>query len=155
LRNDAAGVRNVRKSVFWLVASILFLLPGVSACAKPARIQANPGQEFTLYVGQTATVAGENLEIRFAEVISDSRCPQGVTCIWAGEASCLTYVTITNLGTPPYKLVLVQPGSSDPATQDFDGHRISFRLEPYPVAGKTTPKSEQRLVMTVTKSVTK
>jgi len=142
----------MRKYAFWLLASILLLSIVASACARPARIQANAGQEFTLYMGQTATINGEDLEIRFAEVISDSRCPQGVECFWAGEASCLTYVTRTNTSSAPYKLVLVQPGSSDSATQDFDGHRIAFRLEPYPVAGKTTPNSERRLVMTVTKS---
>jgi hypothetical protein len=131
---------------------MLLLLMVHSACARPTWIQANAGQEFTLDMGQTATINGEDLEIRFAEVISDSRCAQGVECFWAGEASCLTYVTRTNTSSAPYELVLVQPGSSDSATQDFDGHKIAFRLEPYPVAGKTTPKSEYRLVMTVTKS---
>lgn len=142
----------MRKHAFLLLSGILFLSVVVSSCAKPARIQANTGQEFALYLGQTVIVTGENLEIRFAEVISDSRCAQGVECFWAGEASCLTYVTRTNTSSAPYKLVLVQPGSSDSATQDFDGHKIAFRLEPYPVAGKTTPRSEYRLVMTVTKS---
>jgi hypothetical protein len=37
------------------------------------------GQEFTLSIGQNAAITGENLTIKFAEVISDSRCPQGVT----------------------------------------------------------------------------
>lgn len=37
---------------------------------------------------------GEALEfdgkaIRFKEIISDSRCPTGVTCVWAGEAKVL------------------------------------------------------------------
>ncbi|MCF4100764.1 hypothetical protein L1I30_03695 [Gillisia sp. M10.2A] len=32
----------------------------------------------------------------FKEVISDSRCPQNVTCIWAGEAKIL--IEITNCG---------------------------------------------------------
>ena len=68
-----------------------------------------------------------------------------------GEASCLTYVTRTDTSSAPYKLVLVQSGGVDSAEQTFDGHVVKFRLEPYPVAGKTTPKSERRLVMTVTR----
>jgi hypothetical protein len=40
---------------------------------------------------------GEQLEfgdksIRFKEVISDSRCPKGVTCVWAGEAKVLIQI---------------------------------------------------------------
>jgi hypothetical protein len=37
------------------------------------------GQEFTLNIGQSVNVSSENLTIQFAQVISDSRCPQGVT----------------------------------------------------------------------------
>lgn len=141
----------MRKYAFLILAAILLTAMVTSACARRARIQASLGQEFTLYLGQTAMITGENLEIRFAEVISDSRCPQGVQCVWAGEASCLTYVTQTQASSPPYKLVLVQSGGADSAEQTFDRHVVKFRLEPYPVAGKATPSSERRLVMTVTR----
>jgi len=141
----------MRKYAILILATILLTAMVGSACARRARIEASPGQEFTLYLDQTATIDGEHMEIRFAEVISDSRCPQSVQCIWAGEASCLTYITRTDTSSAPYKLVLLQSGGVDSAEQSFDGHVVKFRLEPYPVAGKTTPKSERRLVMTVTR----
>ncbi len=31
----------------------------------------------------------ENVEVKLVEVVSDSRCPKGVTCVWAGEATVL------------------------------------------------------------------
>jgi len=31
-------------------------------------------------------------QIVFKEVVSDSRCPEGLTCIWAGEASAIVSV---------------------------------------------------------------
>ena len=31
----------------------------------------------------------ENRTIKFKKIISDSRCPRGVTCIWAGEVKVL------------------------------------------------------------------
>jgi hypothetical protein len=31
-------------------------------------------------------------QIVFKELVSDSRCPEGVTCIWAGEASVIVSV---------------------------------------------------------------
>jgi len=142
----------MRKLAFLSLAAIFIGVLVLTGCGKPARIEASLGQEFNLYLGQTVTITGENLEIRFAEVISDSRCPQGVQCIWAGEASCLTYVTRTNPKTTPYKLVLVQSGGSDQADQTFDGHTMRFNLQPYPVAGTTTPNSEKHLVMTVRRS---
>ena len=41
---------------------------------------------FPLQVGATAKVAGTNLRLTFAGVEQDSRCPEDVTCIVAGEA---------------------------------------------------------------------
>ena len=54
---------------------------------KPVRVRL--GQEFTLRVGQQAAVEGEGLRVRFASVVNDSRCPTGVTCVWAGNAEVL------------------------------------------------------------------
>jgi hypothetical protein len=31
----------------------------------------------------------ENIKVKFVEVLQDSRCPKGVTCIWAGEVIVL------------------------------------------------------------------
>lgn len=47
------------------------------------------GQEFKLRVGQRAEVEGERLRVRVASVANDSRCPEGVTCVWAGNAEVL------------------------------------------------------------------
>lgn len=33
-----------------------------------------------------------NKTLKFKEVISDSRCPEGVTCVWAGEVKILAEV---------------------------------------------------------------
>ncbi|HEU4390447.1 MAG TPA: hypothetical protein VFV34_21765 [Blastocatellia bacterium] len=42
--------------------------------------------EFTLKSGEEAIVDGTVIRIRFASVVSDSRCPENVTCVWAGNA---------------------------------------------------------------------
>ena len=39
--------------------------------------EVNLDQEFSLSPGQSAMIADENLVIKFAEVISDGRCPRG------------------------------------------------------------------------------
>lgn len=43
------------------------------------------GSPFQLAYGET--VSFKQLHIRFSKVLSDSRCPNGVQCIWAGEVS--------------------------------------------------------------------
>lgn len=40
-----------------------------------------------VYLGKSIVV--ENYEIEFIEVLQDSRCPKGVSCIWAGEVVIL------------------------------------------------------------------
>ena len=56
-----------------LSVAILVLLP-LSGCSEPtANMLVGLDKEFTLSVGQSATIAGENLTIEFVEVESDSR----------------------------------------------------------------------------------
>tara|TARA_R100000935_G_scaffold27623_1_gene47815 strand:+ start:3281 stop:3673 length:393 start_codon:yes stop_codon:yes gene_type:complete len=43
----------------------------------------SPGQLFSF----------ENKSVRFIKVVSDSRCPKDVTCIWAGEAKVLISIS--------------------------------------------------------------
>ena len=87
----------------------LLLLLAVSSCAR-AEIQARPGQEFTLAIGQSADVVGEGYRIEFVKVLADSRCPTGATCVTNGKVDCQIEVTRTKPRTPPYLLTVSQPG---------------------------------------------
>jgi hypothetical protein len=55
----------------------------ISAFAK------NPGalvdKEFSLGIGQSASIDGEKLVIKFKAVLEDSRCPINVVCAWVGN----------------------------------------------------------------------
>ena len=44
------------------------------------------GKEFTLGGGQESVLRGENLRLRFSELLEDSRCPTEVECFWTGQA---------------------------------------------------------------------
>jgi hypothetical protein len=44
------------------------------------------GREFELKIDQEALVEGEGLTLKFESVLEDSRCPEGVDCIWSGNA---------------------------------------------------------------------
>jgi hypothetical protein len=44
-------------------------------------------QPFSIKMGEKVLVGDSRLKIRFLSVAEDSRCPQGVTCVWAGNAA--------------------------------------------------------------------
>ena len=48
-------------------------------------VQATLGEPFKLVLHQAAVFASEGLELRFEEVLEDSRCPPGMVCVWAGR----------------------------------------------------------------------
>lgn len=57
----------------------------------PGAVQAGAavtGQPFELKIGERVTVKtdGTTLTVDFDRVTEDSRCPIGVTCVWAGDA---------------------------------------------------------------------
>jgi len=43
-------------------------------------------EEFEIKYGESLKIENENLKIKFLSVISDSRCPEGAICKWAGNA---------------------------------------------------------------------
>jgi hypothetical protein len=71
---------------------LLFLL--AVTLAQPASRVNHPAlsQNFDLKVGQTVSVQDTPLKISFQSVAEDSRCPEDVTCVWAGNAKVVLKV---------------------------------------------------------------
>ena len=134
---------------FSLLAVLLLLLLLAACGGEAGEVKANLGQEFSLSIGQTASIQDEALKLKFLEVISDSRCPKDVTCVWQGQASCLVEITYSEL---LHKVTLIQPGlSEEPSQIDFNDYLIKFNLTPYPEAGKEIKKNDYRLRLVVTR----
>ncbi|MGV3524305.1 MAG: hypothetical protein ACO1RX_08775 [Candidatus Sericytochromatia bacterium] len=88
-------------------ASVCALAWALSACTPvpPALVTAPPalassavsletlpiraGYAFELQLKQSAYLAEEKLNVQFEALLSDSRCPTGQICSWAGEAEML------------------------------------------------------------------
>lgn len=114
------------RSVVLAVLSILliFIIPACST----RNIYTNPGEEFYLKFGQTASIQGEDMTIKFTQVVSDSRCPSGVQCVWQGEVTCLLEI---NYQGSTYSKTLTQSGlTSDLAKAEFQNYQISFNVSP-------------------------
>jgi hypothetical protein len=102
---------------------------------------------FTLAPGQTARIDSEGMDIRFVDVTGDSRCPEGVECIWAGQVSCAVEITKNNILN---QLTLSDSAGSGASTgQDFQNYHIFFSVTPSPAAGKQIAGGDYRLTLTV------
>jgi hypothetical protein len=136
----------MRKHLLWILPIIIVLLSG---CARPTgEINANLGEKFSLAIGQGASIIGENLKVRFIEVTADSRCPQGVTCFWAGEASSLIEITYSG---STYSKTLTQPSPSEPPQTEFQQYEITFDLLPYPQKGVEKESKDYRLQLEISR----
>ena len=93
-----------------------------------------------------------NMSVTLLKVVSDSRCPIGVTCIWAGEAKVLVEV-ITN-GKKEKKEVFITSNGLTKSTSfiasDGEFNINAIDLLPYPEVGKAV--SEYVLKISVTKA---
>jgi hypothetical protein len=130
------------------VMMVIVLLTGLFSSCLNLLPSATLNQALSLKTGQAVRLDSENMQINFQEVTGDSRCPTGVVCIWAGQAQIL--VKIVN-GETTYMVSLIEMGGSQPATQQFLDYKLTFDLQPYPIAGKTVNPADYRLSLTVTK----
>ncbi len=133
-----------------LLVIVLVVLLLVSSACWLGNIEASLGQQFSLAIGQSAVITGENLEITFKEVIEDSRCARDVVCIQAGRVVSL--VTITQDGVIK-EITLTQLGLTDQhIVETHSGYRFTFGVEPYPEeADKPIKSGEYRLLLTISK----
>jgi hypothetical protein len=122
-------------------------MPVVSFSCFGGNIKAELGEDFTLPVGKTADIAGEDLSIQFVEVTADSRCPQYAKCIVAGEAKCLMYI---HYGQSVSSIEFTKQGGSGEDKEVFNKYLITFTLEPLREIGQDIAPSDYKLVMTIT-----
>ena len=85
------------------------------------------GEPFELAQGESVQVAGHSL--RFVDVVEDSRCPTGVTCIWGGRAKVRLSVSDPDGTEASQVLTLNYDGmTEDESAQWTVGGSLSFWL---------------------------
>jgi hypothetical protein len=119
----------------------------LSGCGDtPTTFSAQDGGRLTLAPGETARAADGRMQIRFDEVVTDSRCPTGEQCIVAGFAEV---VITARAGTTAAAYHVFTEGKQ-PRSFTHGGHTVTLvSLEPYPKASRTIPKSEYRATLDV------
>lgn len=114
-------------------------------------------ENFSARLNQGETLAFGNKCIKFKEVISDSRCPTGVTCIWAGEAKILVEIFEgeKKLGE---KMLTINPVAQGIFDLNIFSEEADFslqlsHLQPYPNIDKIIDPSDYHLQMAVKKTL--
>jgi hypothetical protein len=127
---------------------VLALILSAVGCVSTLQ-QASLGQEFTLKVGQSAEISGENLTLKFVGVTNDSRAPRGVESFWAGEAK--SQLRITYKGST-YDMQIIESGGTDGYTRAaLEQYSLEFKLEPYPDIAHRPTAGEYRLLLIISR----
>jgi hypothetical protein len=137
----------MKKALIFLLMIIAGLV--IAGCGSGSGTVA-PGEEFSLKIGESAAIRGEDLEVTFLEVVEDSRCPKNVQCIWAGRAVSLVKI---KTGGSEENLELTQPGVTEPPNSlTYRQYNITFNLLPYPEVPDNINTDEYRLQLTISKA---
>jgi hypothetical protein len=103
------------------------------------------GQPFELKPAQAVKIEG--LQVTFDGVTEDSRCPTGVQCAWAGDASAS--FTLQTPSGPPAQRTLHTNGRFDQQADIADFIVRLEKLEPYPREGVATAPGDYRATLVV------
>ncbi|WP_419494073.1 hypothetical protein [Chryseobacterium bernardetii] len=87
--------------------------------------------------GENKFLLDYKMNITFKGITEDSRCPEGVNCIWAGAA--LAQIEVMGTSTRPVLLNLASmdfPSKNYHQSAEFNGYTITLQeVTPYPKAG--------------------
>ncbi|ASK32719.1 hypothetical protein CEY12_08405 [Chryseobacterium sp. T16E-39] len=86
--------------------------------------------------GENRFLKEYQMNVTFTNIAEDSRCPEGVNCIWAGVA--VANVLVMGTSTRPVTLTLAtteNPGRNYFKSAEFNGYTISLNeVTPYPTS---------------------
>lgn len=136
-RGRYAGTRRRNMRAFIFTFAIL-LCTTIGSAQEP--------QKVTLRQNQEKTAPRTAIKIKFVSVVEDSRCPEGVNCIWAGVAR--VKIQVRKNGKPAKEFELNTNQTDKFIT--FEGHEIKLAsLTPYPKAGSQTNAASYLATLTI------
>jgi len=100
-------------------------------------------EEIQIKFGESITLEKGKLRIKFKSLVGDSRCPQGVVCVWAGNAEILLEVS---------KNEIALNTALDPKEQVVGDYNIQLRdVIPHPKAGEELKPEDYSIKIIVSK----
>ena len=134
-------------SLFAFFTLLAFFFPLFAQQSRKAEV-IRLGQEFELKINQEGTIEGEGLAVAFESVLQDGRCPEGVDCIWAGNAKIKI-----RLGKQKQTPGAVELNTGvKPKSSSFLDYEIKLvALNPRPKADKPVEPNEYKATLIVVK----
>jgi hypothetical protein len=127
--------------------SVLVLAAVGCAASSPSSSSVPTGREFKVKAGESVSVQGADLGLRFSHVAQDSRCPADAICVTMGDAEAV--FEVTRSGGPASAVSLhTQPGRGQEALVG-DWKLTLSRLDPYPYAGRPVEASDYRATLRI------
>ncbi len=103
------------------------------------------GTPFNIPFAGTNHTPDDEVTVNFFEVVSDSRCPSDVTCVWEGESSVKLNLKI---GAESEDLILsthLKMGQG-PQKDTIGGYIISLlEVTPYPISTVDVPEEDYEI----------
>lgn len=106
------------------------------------------GQEFELKINQEAMIEGEGLAVAFESVLEDSRCPEGVDCIWSGNAK-IRLRSNKQKQAPAIIELNTDVGAKSSSYSNYEIRLVA--LKPRPKADKAVQPNEYKATLIITK----
>ncbi|MEM4366749.1 MAG: hypothetical protein QW035_01300 [Candidatus Anstonellales archaeon] len=116
----------------------------------PYDVEASIGNEFSLRIGEAALIKGHGIYIKVGDVAADSRCPEGVQCVWAGEA-----VVIVEAYKGSVLLGVFNLSTLDQTKRagGFGSYSVELvKVEPAKQAGKNIAKEDYIIKLSVSRA---
>jgi hypothetical protein len=129
-------------------ALVVVLAVAAAACAhNPVSPSVPTGREFEIKAGESVSIEGTSLDLRFSRVAQDSRCPADATCVWAGDAEAV--FAVVERGRPESSLSL-HTDASRGQHASVDGWTLTLRgLQPYPYSGRPVSPADYKATVRV------
>lgn len=95
------------------------------------------GEDIEIRLGTTIEIPDDTTRLRFTDVTSDSRCPTGAQCVWAGEA-----VALFTVGSNQQVSLTLGADASKATVIVRDKQFTIVALKPHPKVNETIAKGD-------------
>ncbi len=131
-------------------ALMVLALTAAAACSmaetQPS-VTMEPGTAFQLKPGQVAALRDGRLRVGFDAVTSDSRCPKGVQCVWAGDATVRLWSEARGGTRALHELHTTPRGAQSVSVLGQELRLLS--LDPYPVGSRPIVPADYVVTLTL------
>ena len=132
------AVIHLRSFAAWWLSCAIALCAGCATAASDSETGRAivDGTDFSMRPGDRVTLPDRSV-LRYVDVVTDSRCPPEVRCVWAGDAEVALTRTVAGAAAQSFSLHTGRGARS----QDFDGRRLTL----VSLARGKGPQAELRL----------